>query len=115
VKLRQAVMWELSVSTLHSWAAIHAEITRALEAGKAPKAALYAELRQHEHRHGVSPRAMQMLRWRIADEAEPGRQGPNRPSAYSHLVVQLDERRQLPQDLGRRQAAGRTAHSKPPR
>ncbi len=59
----QATQWEPSGSTL--W--VYAALMDALIAGD-PAAKVSAGVRQHEDRHGLSPKAMTQLRWRLAGE-----------------------------------------------
>lgn len=58
----QATVWDQSGSTLHGWAELHALGT----VTPLPSAAR-AEMRQIEDRHGLSPRALLALRWRIEE------------------------------------------------
>jgi len=62
----QATQWDQDGTTLHGWAAIHAAM-----ALKGPTSGGQAELRQIEQLHGLSPRALLQLRWRVvaADSA----------------------------------------------
>ncbi len=59
----QAVMWEPSGCTLWTYACLMDDLIGGRDAGK-----VSAELRQHEDRHGLSPKAMVQLRWRLASE-----------------------------------------------
>lgn len=61
----QAVMWDQDGSSLHAWVWLHAD----LMIGKGASKALCEELRQIENLHGLNPKAMAQLHWRIvADE-----------------------------------------------
>jgi hypothetical protein len=62
----QAVMWERDGSTLHILAALYDDLICARTDAKN----VSAEMRQHEDRHGLSPRAMIQLRWRYASGEE---------------------------------------------
>jgi hypothetical protein len=60
----QACQWDPSGLSLHGWAELHG---RAAMAGRT--AVINAEMRQVEDRHGLSPKALLQLRWRVvADE-----------------------------------------------
>lgn len=60
----QAVMWDRSGESLWTLAALMDD----LFAGRAEASKVSAEIRQHEDRHGLNPKAMLQLRWRFADE-----------------------------------------------
>lgn len=60
----QATMWEPSGSTLWSLACLYDDLI----AGRADATKVSAEIRQHEDRHGLNPKAMLQLRWRIEEE-----------------------------------------------
>ena len=62
----QAVMWEPTGSTLWTLACLYDDLISA----RADAAKVSAEMRQHEDRHGLNPKAMLQLRWRVAEEAE---------------------------------------------
>lgn len=82
----QAVAWERS-----GWTRVVARYTRLLtgiEAADGAAAALLAEVRQLEDRLGLTPLAMQRLRWEVV-EAPPAESGDSAP------VTQLDEYRRL--------------------
>ncbi len=59
----QASQWDPTGISLHQWATQHA-FTQI----NGPTAAGLAELRQIEDRHGLSPRALIQLRWRITTQ-----------------------------------------------
>lgn len=61
----QAVMWLQDGSSLFALACLYDDLI----AGRAEVAKVSAEMRQHEDRHGLNPKAMAQLCWRI-DEAE---------------------------------------------
>ncbi len=67
----QATQWDQSGVSLHRWAMAHDESIRAQVAGGRGVAGLLAEMRQIEDRHGLSPKSMLQLRWRIAEVDEP--------------------------------------------
>lgn len=64
-KSPQAAMWDPSGRTLHAAARLYDLSVRA-----GTSAALEGELRQHYDRHGLSPKAMLQLRWRLADPGD---------------------------------------------
>jgi hypothetical protein len=67
----QAVMWDQSGATLHVLAALYDDLI----GGASDAARVSAEIRQHEDRHGLSPKAMLQLRWRVvADEPKAARE-----------------------------------------
>jgi hypothetical protein len=57
-------MWDQSGSSL--WAL--AVLVDDLIAGRSDATKVSPELRQHEDRHGLTPKAMLQLRWRIVDQ-----------------------------------------------
>lgn len=63
----QATQWREDDPELTRLALIHQTVWLP---GAAPAAALLSEMRQIEDRHGLNPKAMLQLRWRI-EEAEP--------------------------------------------
>lgn len=72
----QAVMWAQDGSSLWTYACLYDDLI----AGRAEAAKVSAEMRQHEDRHGLSPKAMTQLCWRIADEDEAAVK-PSKPAA----------------------------------
>lgn len=71
----QATAWDQTGRTMHGWAVAHHELHRDLyydDNGKPiqppNKTALLAEMRQIEDRHGLNPKAMLQLRWRIVED-----------------------------------------------
>lgn len=74
----QAVAWEPDGSTLWTLAALYDDLIT----GRAEASKVSAEVRNHEDRHGLNPKAMLQLRWRlVADEvAEQRVEPPKRPS-----------------------------------
>jgi hypothetical protein len=64
--LPQATQWDQTGKSLLGWAQLHALVEL-----EGPLPARLAEMRQHEDRHGLSPAAMQRLRWRIPPAPEP--------------------------------------------
>jgi hypothetical protein len=61
----QATQWEPSGASLHVLAALMDDLV----SGASDAAKVSAEIRQHQDRHGLSPKAMLQLRWRVvADE-----------------------------------------------
>jgi hypothetical protein len=63
----QAVMWEPDGSTLWTLAMIYDDVI----AGRVETGKVSNEIRQHEDRHGLNPKAMLQLLWRFADDEEP--------------------------------------------
>lgn len=76
----QAVMWDPSGATLLVAACLYDDLI----AGREGARDVSAELRQHEDRHGLNPKAMIQLRWRIA-EPDPDEPDPKPASRYAHL------------------------------
>jgi hypothetical protein len=68
----QATQWEQDGSTLHTLACLYDDLI----AGRSEAAKVSAEMRQHEDRHGLNPKAMLQLRWRIVDEDAASQSGP---------------------------------------
>jgi hypothetical protein len=60
----QAAMWVSDGSTLWALACLYDDLI----AGRADAARVSAEMRQHEDRHGLNPKAMLQLRWRVVGE-----------------------------------------------
>jgi hypothetical protein len=60
----QATQWDQTGKTLHAWAVLHHDLVE----GERSPAGISAEMRQHEDRHGLNPRSMLQLRWRIVDD-----------------------------------------------
>jgi hypothetical protein len=68
----QAVMWDESGQTLWILAALYDDLfSGAVEARK-----LSGEMRQHEDRHGLNPKALHQLGWRLPALAPPEVQEP---------------------------------------
>lgn len=60
----QAVMWEQDGSTMWTLACLQDDLL----ADRTDAAKVSAEMRQHEDRHGLNPKAMLQLRWRLEPE-----------------------------------------------
>ena len=89
-KKPQALQWEQTGSTLWTLACL----TDDLVTGRAEASKVSAEMRQHEDRHGLSPKAMMMLRWRIVDVATPAAAPAKKTKRKTPATVTpLDERR----------------------
>lgn len=58
----QAVAWDQSGRSMHTLALLHHELMTT--DGNAAK--ISAEMRQHEDRHGLTPKAMMQMSWRIS-------------------------------------------------
>jgi len=80
----QACAWDQSGASLWTLAVLHHELVE----GERSTAAVSAEMRAHEDRHGLNPKALLQLRWRVVDDehatigkatARPGKAAP-RPS-----------------------------------
>lgn len=89
----QAAAWDRSGLTL----APAALVFEAIVAGETAVAPLVAELRQHYDRHGLSPKAMSQLRWRVAELEEAPRGNPR--SADRGLGASSARRRRLARGL----------------
>jgi hypothetical protein len=80
----QAVMWDQSGSSLFLLACLYDDVY----AQRVTAGSVSAEVRQHEDRHGLNPKAMGQLCWRIPDEdetEEQGRPAARRSNRYGHL------------------------------
>lgn len=78
----QATVWDQSGRTLHRWAWLHADLIL----GKGAAGPLSAEMRQIEDRHGLSPKALLQLRWRLrSDEIAEARQEKAAPKRRARL------------------------------
>lgn len=84
----QATQWDQSGRTLHTLAILHHQL---LDEESSPSP-IAAEMRQHEDRHGLTPKAMLQLRWKISST----------PSDGSGKVLHL-----VPREVAERVAAGR--------
>jgi hypothetical protein len=79
----QALMWDQTGQSLHAWAILHDALIRG---DKAP-APLIGEMRQIEDRHGLNPKAMAQLCWRIGDEDDEAEQAePEAPKKRLRVV-----------------------------
>ncbi len=67
-KTPQAAAWDQTGRTLHTLAMLHHQlaIDEALTPDKSRASTIAAEMRQHEDRHGLTPKAMLQLRWRVS-------------------------------------------------
>lgn len=71
----QATMWDPSGRSLHALALLHHELMLdEIRDDGAPSRApsITGEMRQHEDRHGLTPKAMLQLRWRVASSLSEG-------------------------------------------
>lgn len=64
----QAVMWAPDGSTLFALACLYDDLINGADIAK-----VSAEMRQHEDRHGLNPKAMAQLCWRIGEGEQPKR------------------------------------------
>lgn len=70
----QATQWDPTGQSLWTLAALYDDLFKE----KAEPSKVSAEIRQHEDRHGLNPKAMLQLRWRFA---EPEQEAVKRPKA----------------------------------
>ena len=85
----QATQWDQTGRSLYGYLDL---VRRVHQPGTMGVPGHYAEMRQVEDRHGLNPKALLQLRWRIVDEA--GAVGEDEPvSDASGSVVSLDRRR----------------------
>lgn len=86
----QATQWKDDGSTLLVLAALYDDLI----SGRSDPAKVSAEMRQHEDRHGLNPKAMLQLRWRL-DDGEQTTTTPIAPKRRTKpaKVVELDPRR----------------------
>lgn len=83
----QASQWDPSGFTLHRWAWLHADLVL----GKGAAGPLSGEMRQIEDRHGLSPKAMLQLRWRIVSDEDQEKPGPKpRPKSRARKLRVVD-------------------------
>lgn len=76
----QATQWDQSGKTLRALACLYDDLI----AGRAEASKVSAEMRQHEDRHGLNPKAMLQLLWRIVeDELAPTARTPKPPKTSS--------------------------------
>jgi len=88
-KSPQATMWDPSGRTLRSWAVCFDDLAQCQKDRKPVPASLLNEMRQVEDRHGLSPKAMLQLRWRIVTEdssAVPVRTSKDRKSSVLKVL-----------------------------
>lgn len=78
-KSPQATMWDPSGRTLWRWAVLHEELI----VGDRAASSISSEMRQIEDRHGLSPKALLDLRWRIGDQGD----GDDKPKEAPKPVV----------------------------
>ena len=90
----QAVMWDPSGRSLHTLALLHHQLMldSTLPPAATRAASISAEMRQHEDRHGLTPKSLLQLRWRVSTT----------PSDGSGKVLQL-----VPHEVAKRVADGR--------
>lgn len=78
----QALMWEQDGSTLVPLACLYDDLI----AGRATIVQVSAEMRQHEDRHGLNPKAMLQLRWRIVGDEVKAARAERTPKARLQAV-----------------------------
>jgi len=76
----QATQWDQSGRTLHTLALLHHHLVTNDKGDRV--ATIAGEMRQHEDRHGLTPKAMLQLRWRVSTVASDG------TAKVLHLVPQ---------------------------
>lgn len=80
----QATAWEQDGSTLWTLACLYDDLI----AGRTDAAKVSAEMRQHEDRHGLNPKAMLQLRWRVvSDQADEDAPAPKASDRRRRLKV----------------------------
>lgn len=84
-KKPQAVMWEQDGSTMHPLACLYDDLI----SGRAEIAKVSAEMRQHEDRHGLNPKAMLQLRWRIVADEEIDQASAKRKRSRSKAKLRV--------------------------
>lgn len=68
----QSTVWDQTGRTLWTLAVLHHELIEdAFAEGPVRSGSIAAEMRQHEDRHGISPKALLALRWRIDTDDVP--------------------------------------------
>lgn len=60
-------MWDPSARTLRSWAELREQVELLVDGGRPVPPGLFGEMRQIEDRHGLNPKALLQLRWRIVE------------------------------------------------
>lgn len=68
----QAVMWDQTGRSLHALALLHHELMLDQFAETHRAHSISAEMRAHEDRHGLTPKAMLQLRWRVSTTPTDG-------------------------------------------
>lgn len=84
----QATMWDPSGRSLHALALLHHELMLDQHREQSRASSISAEMRQHEDRHGLTPKAMLQMRWRVA--SAPAEAAT--PAPVLELVPPLPER-----------------------
>jgi len=82
----QATQWDQTGVTLVGWAVAFEATVQAQRGDGRGLSPLLGELRQIEDRHGLSPKSMLQLRWRIVDD-EDGGSRRTRPADSRKLVL----------------------------
>lgn len=78
----QATQWDQDGSTLWTLACLYDDLI----SNRAEAAKVSAEMRQHEDRHGLNPKAMLQLRWRVSGDSEPNRSQTRRRRSALKVV-----------------------------
>lgn len=84
----QATQWREDGRSLHPLAVLMDDV----HAGRTEMVRASGEIRQHEDRHGLSPKAMLQLRWKVEEDEEDaaGAPPPRATSRYAHLRAVKD-------------------------
>lgn len=82
-KSPQATQWDQTGRTMHTWAVLHADLLR----GERSPSSVSSEMRQIEDRHGLNPKALLQLRWRIVDDTGAGDVAPVPTATVTRLKV----------------------------
>jgi hypothetical protein len=107
----QATAWDQSGSTLRHWVVLHAkDIALGINASER------AEMRQIEDRHGLNPKALLQLRWRIDDSVTSAAPTPptrERPAEKARRKPRADDPRLKVIDGGRATRSTKSTRARP--
>ena len=78
----QATQWDETGRTMWTWAALHHDLC----GNERSAASVSAEMRQIEDRHGLNPKALLQLRWRVVDEMADAPEQPT-PAKVRRMKV----------------------------
>ena len=82
----QAAMWTSDGSTLFTLAVLHHELVT----GDGAPSPISAEMRQIEDRHGLNPKAMMQLRWRVVEAPAAGSKPAAKKAAAKKAASRKD-------------------------